>query len=58
VVRGKLLEWWNDLERWFQEREGRDADAQATVAERHAYGRDGEVVPEIGGHTKRAKRQS
>jgi hypothetical protein len=52
--KAKLLEWWNGLEmRW--EAGGAGQITAATLENRHNYGRDGEVVPDIGGHTKKRR---
>jgi hypothetical protein len=55
VNKAKLLEWWNGLEiRWKTGGEGRNAEA--TTQDQYAYGKSGEVVPEISGHVKKKRR--
>jgi len=56
VDKAKLLEWWASLEAKVKEARQREQDAQATIANRHDFHRDGEVVPDIsGGVTKRRR---
>jgi hypothetical protein len=55
VNKAKLIEWWNSLERRFQEVAERDRNREATVAADHNYGRDGVVVPEITGSVNRRR---
>ncbi len=57
-----LLEWWNGLEQQFHDSkqqvrdlEQRQADAKATTATQYPSGRDGIVVPDIGGRVKRRR---
>jgi hypothetical protein len=57
VVKVKLLAWWNGLERCFKEDQQKRSDQEATVASRHAYGRTGEVVPDIKGHVKKRRKK-
>jgi hypothetical protein len=57
VVKVKLVEWWNGLEQRFDEDHQSRANQQATVANRHAYARDGEVVPDLQGHVKRRRKK-
>jgi hypothetical protein len=52
VVRAKLLDWWNDLERLVEEREQRRRDARVELADRYAYGRSGTVAPGIDGSVR------
>lgn len=52
----KLLEWWNGLEEMVQSQANRARDTKETVKGTHAYGRKGEVVPEISGSVKRRRR--
>jgi len=52
----KLLEWWNGLEEMVESQASRDRDTKETVKGTHAYGREGEVVPEISGSVKRRRR--
>lgn len=52
VDKAKLIAWWNGLYDDFQEREKQRLDSEATVSCTHAFGRSGEVVPEIGGSIK------
>jgi hypothetical protein len=54
VSKAKLLEWWNGLEIQFLTG-GAGANAQATLAARHNCGRDGTVLPDIGGHLKKRR---
>jgi hypothetical protein len=56
VDKGKLLAWWEALERLHTKREQRFDDKEATVAPTRAYGRRGEVVPDIDGRIKRHRR--
>lgn len=53
--KGKLLEWWNGLEKMVQSKANRARDTKETVKGTHAYGREGEVVPEISGSVKRRR---
>jgi hypothetical protein len=50
-----LVEWWNGLEALWRESEQRAADAKATTEEQYHYAADGEVVPGISGHIKKAR---
>jgi hypothetical protein len=52
----KLMQWWRELEARFEESKQRQQDTQATVANRHSFGREGEVVPEIDGGVKKRRR--
>ena len=52
----KLLEWWNGLEATVQEQANRARDTEETVKGTHAYGREGEVVPEISGEVKKRRK--
>jgi hypothetical protein len=53
--KAKLLEWWDGLEQQFLDEQQRKSDAEATVAGQHPYGKDGIVVPGIGGSVKRRR---
>jgi hypothetical protein len=58
VDKAKLLDWFAGLEQLHRELQQRRTDKEATVAARHGYGRDGEVVPDLaGGVKKRRKRR-
>lgn len=52
----KLLEWWNGLEKLVESQTDRARDAKETVIETHAFGREGEVVPEISGQVKKRRK--
>ncbi len=56
VGKAELIEWWNRLRDKFEAVEKKKYDARSTVDDRHAYGRDGEVFPEISGHIKRRRK--
>jgi hypothetical protein len=56
VDKAKLLAWWCDLDRLHEEQQQRRQDSAATVENRHNYGRNGEVVPDISGGVKRRRR--
>ena len=47
-----LIDWWNGLEKRFNELEQRRTDARATTASQHKYGKEGNVVPDIAGSVK------
>ena len=51
----KLLEWWNNLDKLVESQMDRARDARLTVQDTHAYGREGEVVPEISGQVKKRR---
>ena len=57
VNKAKLLQWWEDLERQFAAKTQKDIDKQATGDEQYSYGKDGKVVPDIGGHVKKGRRR-
>jgi hypothetical protein len=46
----RLLEWWNNLEKQFDEQEQNALDEQATLAASYSYGKDETVLPDISGH--------
>ncbi|MEZ6081213.1 MAG: hypothetical protein R3C09_28525 [Pirellulaceae bacterium] len=52
----RLLEWWNGLEKLVQDQADRSRDAKETVKDKYAYGRDGQVVPEISGQEKKRRK--
>jgi hypothetical protein len=52
----KLLEWWNGLEKLVESQADRARDARLNVQDTHAYGRNGEVVPEISGQVKKRRK--
>ena len=52
----KLLEWWNNLEKLVESQMDQARDARLTVQDTHAYGREGEVVPEISGQVKKRRK--
>jgi hypothetical protein len=52
----KLLDWWNGLEKLVESQADRARDARMTVQDTHAYGLDGEVVPEISGQVKKRRK--
>ena len=56
VDKAKLLDWWAGLEAKVKEGRQRKLDAQATVANRHDFGREGEVTPGISGGIKKRRR--
>lgn len=51
----KLVEWWNSLEDLFYELHSAELDKAESVANRHPYGRNAEVVPEINGSVKKRR---
>lgn len=53
VEHSKLLEWWNKLAVIQQEMENRDSGERLSVEGQHDYGREGRVVPEIGGSVRK-----
>jgi hypothetical protein len=53
--KAKLIPWWNDLENRFSESEQRAQNRDATVSESYGYGKEGEVVPDIGGHVQKRR---
>jgi hypothetical protein len=59
VNKDTLLTWWNGLEDFYGQtrtkEEKHQDNCEASVKGRHNYGRDGEVVPEIEGGTKRRR---
>jgi hypothetical protein len=55
VVAAELLKWWNELLEIFRESAQREADTDATLQDRHDYGRHGTVLPNIGGHVKKRR---
>jgi hypothetical protein len=59
VDKGKLRPWWDGLEsRWVEDRkeaEEKRRDREEATGERHSYGRNGEIVPDIGGHVKKRR---
>ncbi len=57
VAKDKLVVWWNGLEARFSEIQQRARDRKASVEAQHDYGRDGTVVPDIGGSVKSRRRQ-
>lgn len=54
--KGKLLDWWNDLERRFEKVEQRNRDKQATTESQYKHGRGEIVVPDLRGHVKKRRR--
>jgi hypothetical protein len=56
VDKTKLLAWWADLERLYDEKQQRKRNKRATVEGRHNCGRTGEVVPDLGGGVRRRRR--
>jgi hypothetical protein len=58
VERNRLVLWWNDLERRFEETAQRERDQKASVSEQHAYGRSGAVVPGINGGVKKRRQKT
>jgi hypothetical protein len=56
-----LIEWWNGIESRFLEMQREEMEKQrdrdASIKERHNYGRDGEVFPEVEGGAKRRRRR-
>ena len=59
VDKAELLGWWTGLKEKVESELARQRDAQATVANRHDFGRDSEVFPDIAGgvHKQRNDRQ-
>jgi hypothetical protein len=63
VIEDHLRTWWNALRAQFERQEAdaneaaeqREADIKATLQGGHSYGRDGRVLPGIGGHEKSRK---
>jgi hypothetical protein len=55
VAEPRLIEWWNSLERRFEESVEQERDRKASVEAQHHYGRDGTVVPEIDGAVKKRR---
>jgi hypothetical protein len=55
VEHAALLNWWNGLEALFQAKKDRERDIEATTSDQHAYGRTGEVAPDIGGAIKKRR---
>ncbi|MBN2290918.1 MAG: hypothetical protein JXM70_00750 [Pirellulales bacterium] len=51
----KLIEWWNSLEKRWEEIKQKKLDKDASVAESYQYGRDETVVPDIQGHVIRKR---
>jgi hypothetical protein len=56
VDKAKLLEWWNNLEKLVESQMDQERDARLSVQDTHAYGRGGEVVPEISGQVKNRRK--
>jgi hypothetical protein len=57
VDRDKLIDWWNTLASYQQERANRQKDIEASTESQHKYGRSATVVPEIGGEIKKRRRR-
>lgn len=55
VEKGKLLEWWNGLEKSFARIAAHERDREATVSDQHDYGKSGTVVPDIAGSVKKRR---
>jgi len=55
VMKAKLLNWWDGLEKRFEEKRQAQADANATLREQCDYGKDGKVLPGISGHVKKRR---
>jgi len=55
VKKAELLSWWAGLEAKVNETQQRKRDAQATLANQHDFGRDGEVTPDISGGVKKRR---
>ena len=51
----KLVLWWNSLEMLHAESAQRVTDKGATVSESYEYGRESEIVPDIGGHVQKRR---
>ena len=58
VEKTKLIDWWNGPESRWEEVKQRERDKTETVKAQHDYGRDGTVLPEIGGHVRRRRSKS
>ena len=58
VDRTALLKWYEELETRFQDRQSRERDKWATVADQYSYGKAGNVVPEISGGVKKRRQRS
>ncbi|MDX1963921.1 MAG: hypothetical protein SFX18_12265 [Pirellulales bacterium] len=55
--RGKLLEWWNRLEKRHDELQQRNIDRDATTSGHYDYGQRGlQIIPEIAGAVKKQKK--
>jgi hypothetical protein len=52
-----LINWWNELETRFREKEQKRIDSRATVQDRCEHGRDGVVIPGIIGHEVKSRRK-
>ena len=55
VVKPKLIAWWNSLEEILESKQSIRTNAEATVEEQYAHGRDATVVPEISGQVKKRR---
>lgn len=51
----KLIEWWNALEKRWEELSQRELDQETTVSQTFPYGREAKVVPQVGGRVKRRR---
>jgi hypothetical protein len=54
--KAKLIDWWNKLTIQYETGFNRARDAQPTAENRHDYGRDGEVAPDVSGAIKKRRR--
>ena len=55
VDRAKLLEWWDQLDRKYQQSDNEQRGRRLSGESNHKYGRDGEVAPEISGSVKKRR---
>jgi hypothetical protein len=55
VDHAELLEWWNRLTIEYEVGENRRRDAKPTAAASHEHGRDGVVLPDIGGSERKRR---
>lgn len=56
VEQSKLLQWWNRLDLEQQDAANQREGEKLAAKFQHAYGREGTVVPEIGGAVKRRRK--
>jgi hypothetical protein len=56
VDRARLIEWWNGLEMRWQALDNQTQGARLEAEAQHNYGREGVVVPGIGGQVKKRRK--